>query len=102
MSEQLKELNRLMVFFGRVPETHIKAMSGYPGMFFSDIKKASLNYNIATKKDEPSWVHYDIEFSKENDKLKERFAFLQDAIQKLFWKEIEVKLYIDGKEFINE
>lgn len=97
-----EDLNKLMTFFGRIPETHIKAMESYPFIFFNHVTEAKLDYDIQQVKGVPSTVSYDLILSQENDLLDKRFQGLEKAIKDLFWKEVGLKLSINGKEYKHE
>jgi hypothetical protein len=93
------DLTKLMLFFGRVPETHIKSLEGYPFMFFNEVEAAGLNYSVATKNNEDTIFIYDLLLNPEaNDHLDKRYKALESAIRSLFWKEAKVQVQINGKE----
>lgn len=88
-----------MVFTDRISEIHIKNMESYPFIFFNHLAEIELDYNISIKKEKESVVIYKLTIIKENDNLPKRFKALEEAIKLLFWKEIQVKLVINGEEF---
>lgn len=100
MSDTAKpgDLTKLMMFFGRIPETHIKALQSYPWIFFNDLKEVKLDYNIATKKEEQSLISYDLYIDKENDHMPKRYEALERAVRDLFWKEVKTQIKINGEE----
>jgi len=94
----LGDLTKLGLFFGRVSELHLKNMQSFPWIFFNDLKEVKLDYDIATTKEGASVVSYDLSVLKENDNLDKRYGALESAIRHLFWKEVKVKISINGKE----
>ena len=94
------DLTKLMVFFGRVPETHIKALKEYPWIFFNDLSEVKLDYSIeTTDKTKSTKFLYDLTLLLEkNDNLDKRYKALESAIRTLFWKEVLVEIKINGQE----
>ena len=85
------------MFFGRVPETHVKNLQSAPFIYFDGVKEANVDYDLDTKA--KNWfVKYDLILDKEADYLKERSAGLEKAIRLLFWKEVVLHIAINGKE----
>ena len=96
----IQELNSLGVFSGRISEIHIKNMQSFPFIYFNSVQEAKLDYDISQIKDGKSYVHYDLKLKKkDNDFMEKRFLGLEGAIKTLFWKEIKLKLSINGKEY---
>lgn len=92
------DLTKLMLFFGKIPETHVKSMEQYPFIFFNYVTKVEIEYNIATSKESNSLVSYSLTLSKENGNLPNRFNALEAAIRALFWKEVKIQVKINGEE----
>lgn len=93
----LKDLRNLMMFFGRVPETHVKNLQSQPFIYFDGVKEANVDYDLDTKA--KSWfVKYDLTLDKEPDFLTERSKGLEKAIRLLFWKEVVLHIAINNKE----
>ena len=94
------DLTKLMIFFGRVPETHIKALKEYPWIFFNDLSEVRLDYSVeTTDKTKPTKFSYELHLPWEtNDHLDKRYKALESAIRTLFWKEVLVEIKINGQE----
>lgn len=94
------DLTKLMLFFGRIPETHIKSLESYPFIYFNDLKEAKLDYSIATKdKNGETIFSYALSLNLEsNDHLDKRYKALEMAARSLFWKEAKIKININGQE----
>ena len=73
-------------------------MQSFPWIFFNHLKEVKLDYDIGTKKEDPSLVSYDLILSTENDNLSTRYKALESAIRSLFWKDMKVKISINGQE----
>ena len=95
-----EDLTKLMLFFGRLPEPHIKSLESYPFIFFNDLKEAKLDYSVeTTDKTKPTLFSYDLTLNlATNDQLPKRYKALEDAVRKLFWKEAKIKVIIHGNE----
>ncbi len=90
-----------MVFFGRVPETHLISLKSFPFIFFNDHTEAPrLDYSVATKKeDDYTYFKYSFNIKLEsNDQLEKRYRALETAVRDLFWKEAKIQININGKE----
>lgn len=99
MAEQsIADLTKLGLFFGRISEVHMENLKAFPFIFFNDVLKATMDYEIATKKDQDSTISYDVHVSKENDHLEHRYKAIETAVRDLFWKEMKVRVSINGKE----
>jgi hypothetical protein len=93
----LKDLRNLMMFFGRIPETHVKNLQSQPFIYFEEVKEVKLEYDLDTKS--KNWfVKYNLILDKDPDHLTERSKGLEKAIKMLFWKEVVLDLSINGKE----
>jgi hypothetical protein len=97
-SPSIKDLTSLGIFSGRISEVHFKNLQSFPFMFFGDLTQVALDYDIGQKKEQNSWVSYDLSISKENDSLDKRFFALESAVRAIFWKEVVVKISINEKE----
>lgn len=99
MSEptSLKDLRSLMMFFGRIPETHVKNLQSAPFIYFDGVKEVNVEYDLDTKA--KSWfVKFNLILDKESDHLNERSRALEKAVRLLFWKEVVLNISINGKE----
>ena len=94
------DLTKLMVFFGRVPETHVRALKEYPWIFFNDLSEVKLDYAIeTTDKTKATTFSYDLTLLPEkNDHVDKRYKALESAVRALFWKEVLVEIKINGQE----
>lgn len=87
-----------MLFFGRIPETHVKNLQSAPFIYFDGVKQALLTYELDAKATDKDWfVMYELTTDKEPDLLAERSKALEKAIRMLFWKEVVLILNINGK-----
>lgn len=92
------DLTKLMLFFGKVPETHIESLKGFPFIFFNGLKEAKIEHDIYTTKENPGLISYHLTLSEINYNLDKRYLALESAIRSLFWKEIKLNLSINGEE----
>jgi hypothetical protein len=87
------------MFSGRISEVHLANLKRFPFMFFNGVIEARLEHDISTIKETPSTISYDLTLPQENDNLDKRFSALESAVRSIFWKEIQVKLSINSKEY---
>lgn len=96
----LGDLTKLMLFFGKVSEVHLKNLQSFPFIYFNGLTEAKLDYSIATTdKNEATTFIYDLSLSLEsNDMLDKRYKALESAVRGLFWKEAGIQIKINGEE----
>ena len=90
-SSPMGDLTRLMLFFGRLSEVHVKNLQSFPFIYFNGVKEVKLDYSIGTKRDDMSLIDFEIHTNEDNDLLDKRFKGLETAVRALFWKEIKIK-----------
>ncbi len=95
-----QDLTKLMLFFGRIPETHLESLKSFPFIFFNELKEANLEYDVqTTDKGKPTAFSYNLILNVDaNDHLDKRYKALEDAVRKLFWKEVLIEIKLNGKE----
>jgi hypothetical protein len=95
----IQDLTKLVLFSGRLSEVHIKNLKQFPFIFFNGVQfPVNLEHDISTKKEVPSLISYDLTLDQENDHLEKRYLALESAVRDLFWKEMQLRLSINGKE----
>lgn len=97
----IKDLNSLGIFSGRISEPQSKSMDSYPFIFFNGVKEVKLTYELAQQRGQESYIQYDLTLGQENEQMPKRFAALESALKSLFWKEVQLKLSINGVEYKN-
>ena len=106
--EQLKEMAKLSILANRISEVQKKNMEAYPFIFFNDVKSVKIDYSLgrAHTRSTPggkepkwdTWVAYHLELYEDaNPNLDRRFLCIEEAIKVLFWKDIRVEVYFNGK-----
>lgn len=100
MSDQpsIQDLTKLTVFSGRLSSVHITNLKNFPFIFFNGVIEANLEHDISTKKEIPSLISYSLILDQENDYVEKRYRALESAVRDLFWKEMQLKISINGKE----
>lgn len=96
-----KDLTKLALFFGRIPETHIKALKGYAFIFFNGhTADPKLDYSVeTTDKTKPTVFKYEFQLDLEkNDHIDKRYKALERAIRDLFWSDAKVEIKVNGQE----
>lgn len=97
-SPSLKDLTKLVMFSGRLSQVHVKNLEAFPFIFFNGVKEAKIEHDISTIKDIPSSISYDLTLDGENDFPEMRYRAIEGAVRSLFWKEMKLKLSINGEE----
>jgi hypothetical protein len=88
----------LVIFSGRLSQVHVENLKAFPFIYFDGVSEAKLEHDISTVKEVPSLISYDLTTTGENFQLEKRCKALETAIRGLFWKEMKLKLSINGKE----
>lgn len=104
-SEYIKEMARLAILSNKITEFHEKNLKMFPLVFFNDVKEAKLNYDLRRQKtveDEPDFcnsrVTYNLSLDEStNDHLPKRFEALETSVRGLFWNDIVVEIFFNGK-----
>lgn len=98
-SPSIQELNKLIMFSGKISEIHVKNLQSFPFIFFNGLVEAKLDYSVSTgNSDSQTIFNYDLTIDGENDNMDKRYKALESAIRNLFWKEAKVKVMINGLE----
>lgn len=92
------DLTKLMLFFGRIPETHIQNLKNFPFIFFNGVTEVKIEHDIGTHKDNKSFLTYYLTIDQGNDSLDKRYEAMLSAVRSLFWKELQLRIDINGKE----
>lgn len=95
---KVRELAKLSILSDRISEFHEENLQTYPFIFFNGVKEAKIDYNL--KRGEKNYVSYDIALKdgSENPSLEKRLESLDKSIKNLFWKEVSVSVYLNGKK----
>lgn len=100
----IQDLTKLTLFLGRVSSVHLANLKSYAWIFFNDVKEVALEYSVETTDRTKSTIFsYDLTLNMEtNDHLEKRYLALLSAIRSIFWKEVQLRLTINGKVYKNE
>lgn len=100
MSDQpsIRDLNKLLFFSDKLSNVHVENLKTFPFIYFNGVTEAKLEHDISVKKELPSTVYYDLTTDQENNFPEKRYSALESAVRSLFWKEVKVKIAINGKE----
>lgn len=118
--EQVREMARLTLLTNRLNPIQEKNLKMYPLVFFNGIKSANMEFDLSNdqmvnevediKKTEIKYefnkaetkhlhVTYHLEIdenSKDNAYMEKRYEALEKSVRNLLWKEIKVRVYING------
>jgi hypothetical protein len=91
---------QLAILSGRISESHEKNLKMYAFVFFNGVNSAKIDYNLDRSSDDKKYVTYHLEIHPDffNNKLKKRFEAIQSATRTLFWSDLEVNVYLNGKK----
>lgn len=110
IKERLKKEAQLSILANRISEVQEKNLKHYPFVFFNEVKSVRIDYNLGhtqTKsvpgQDQPkwdTWVTYYLELNEpaNANNLDKRFFCTEEAIKVLFWSDITVRVYFNGKK----
>lgn len=115
----VREMAKLSVLADRISEIQEKNLKMYPFVFFEgvksvrisydlsnnlgvnteeDEKKADIKYNISKPETNHLRVSYYIALDERlNGQLEKRYEALENSVRNLFWKQVVVEVYFDGK-----
>jgi len=101
----IKEMSHMTIFFNRVSSSQAKSMETYPFIYFNGLNSIELDYDLETLSPDKeasrnaSVVKYFLYINPlaENDNLEYRFKTLERSIRDLFWKEVNIEVYINDE-----
>jgi len=110
----VKDMAKLVLVSGKISEMHEKNMKMYPFLFFDGVREAKVEYDLSHQADalvdkdnnltvnapirSNSITYYlSLREGSFNERLDVRFAALEGALRTLFWKDLVIEVYIDGK-----
>lgn len=108
--ERIKEMAQLAILANRISEVQEKNLKHYPFVFFNEVNSVTIDYNVgrtipkyAPGEKEPkwdTWVSYNLELdeSANTTHLDKRFFCLEEAVRVLFWKDLTVRVFFNGKK----
>ena len=101
----IKEMSHMTIFLNKLSSAQVKSMQSYPFIYFNGVNNIELDYNLESIKEdgEPtkgaSYVKYFIYLDPfaDNNNMPYRLKTLEDSIKSLFWKEVNVEVYINDE-----
>jgi hypothetical protein len=105
--QKLKEMAQLSVFSNRISEIQEKNMKMFPFVFFEEVSTANIDYDLGHAVNEnlrevhhKSCVKYHLILKEEanTNNLDKRFLALETSVRELFWKDIKIEIYFNGKQ----
>jgi hypothetical protein len=93
---------QLTIFSGRINEIQEKNLKAYPFIFFNAINSANIDYDLnkydTEGRSKERRVTYVLQLDESaNDNWDKRFKALKDAVRTLFWKDLTVRVSVNGK-----
>lgn len=117
MSDDIKEvvsgLTKLVIASGRLSEIHEKNLKAYPFIFFEQVSEVKIDYDVSVQHDvdvdkesnltikkpkQACHVTYYLTLNEAPNKsgLKRRIETIQNSVKALFWKDLNVNVYLNG------
>ena len=110
----VKDMAKLVLVSGKISDVHVKNLQMYPLIYFDGVKEATIDYDLSHKADalvdrennltvsapyRNNFITYHITLHEgaKNDKIEKRFAALEASVRTLFWKDVILEVYMDGK-----
>ena len=107
--EKLREMAQLTAMSGRINEVQEKNLKNFPMVFFDGVSEAKIDYDLSpiTTNEEGTGIIYlgaHVKYSltlneNENKDLNKRFKALESSVRTLFWSDLKVELYLNGKKY---
>lgn len=106
IKQKLKELAQLSVLANRISEVQEKNLKNYPFVFFESVDAVRIDYDLGHGVDEAtkqvnhrSRVTYYLQLIEElnTPALDKRFKALEASVRYIFWKDVIVEVYFNGK-----
>lgn len=102
---RLKEMAQLSVLSNRISEIQEQNLKHYPFVFFNDVETVRIEFDLSKVDDEGKMNHgdhhitYHLDLNEESNKnmLDKRFFCITEAIRVLFWNDLKVRVYFNGK-----
>ena len=105
LKQRLKERAQLAVFSNRISDFHVENLKKFPFVFFDNVKSVNIDYDFGHAVDETkkevqhgSRVAYHFTGSIEGENMDKRFQALEAAVRNLFWRDVKVEVYFNGKK----
>ena len=112
--ELLSEMARLTALSGRISDVQAHNLQMFPLVFFQDVQEVKVDYDLSHKSDiledtdgkliinaptRNNFVAYYIALdeSKNTEDLDKRYLALEKSVRLLFWTDISVEVYFNGK-----
>lgn len=103
MSEQLREMNKLMILSQRLSDMHILNLKTYPKVFFDEVTNAEVKWDFTPpppgeKSDFPGGiVGYRIKVKNVPENVDKRCGHLERAVKNLFWSDTHVTISVESE-----
>lgn len=95
---------QLSVLANRISEIQEKNLKSYPFIFFNGVKSVKIDYNLSKVDDnglmnhEDHHVTFDLELEESaQDHLEKRFDAIEVSARAIFWSDLKVRVYFNGK-----
>lgn len=112
--ELLSEMARLTALSGRISDVQARNLQMFPLVFFNDVKEVRIDYDLSHKSDvledtdgkliinaptRNNYVAYYLELdeTKNTELLDQRYLALERSVRTLFWTDISVEIFFNGK-----
>lgn len=106
LKKQLKELAQLSLLANRISTIQEKNLKMFPFVYFDGVKEVVIDYDLGHGVDEKtkqvnhkSSVTYRLTMDglSDNTNLSIRFNALEKSVRELFWKDVRIQVYFNGK-----
>lgn len=97
---------KLSILANRISEVQEKNLKHYPFVFFNEIRSIKIDYDLARKENsvEEQGSNHRVTYYLELDELsnnmhlEKRLLCIESAVRVLFWKDILVEVFFNGKK----
>ena len=105
IKQQIRDMAKLSVLSNRINEIQEKNLKMYPFVFFNDVKSVKIEYDLSrtdreeNKNPQDHHITYQLELNEDsNSQLDKRFFAIEEATRVLFWKDLKVRVFFNGKK----
>jgi len=105
VSNAIKEMSHMTIFFNKVSSAQVKSIEMFPFIYFDGVNSVELDYDLETvtpdkgPSSNKSIVRYDLFMDPmvKNNNMEYRFKTLEKSIRDIFWKEVNIHVYINDE-----
>jgi len=99
--EMLEDMRKLTMLTGSLSKVHEENLQKWPYIAFDDVVEAEIKYDLSkdyTKENGEGYMTFYIDTGHDQGNVKNRADHLTSWVRDMFWADIKVSVFLDGKE----